>query len=141
MASPGLRQTTEVVVTGARIARRDKQIAAERVAAAPLAALSAGLPLAVIPYDPAAQLRAAAASGRTAEIQTLLAQGVSIDAPDADGDTALMQSIQADQPSAAALLRRRGANLDQKNLAGVSARDMAVARDDPELDRALGLGP
>jgi ankyrin repeat protein len=121
-----------VVVTGSRIARRDKQISAERLTA---------LQMEKTEYDPAARLRAAAASGHTAEIQDLLAHGVPVDAPDTDGDTALMQSIQADQPSAAALLRRRGASLDQKNLAGVSARDMATARDDPELDRALGLGP
>jgi hypothetical protein len=129
---PSAQKSIEVVVTGSRIARRDKQVSAERLTT---------LPLASTEYDPAARLRAAAASGRTAEIQSLLAQGVPIDAPDADGDTALMQSIQVDRPAAAALLLRRGANLDQKNLAGVSARDMATARDDPELDRALGLGP
>jgi hypothetical protein len=126
------QKSIEVVVTGSRIARRDRQVSAERLTT---------LPLARTEYDPAARLRAAAASGRTSEIQTLLAQGVPVDAPDADGDTALMRSIQVDRPAAAALLLRHGANLDQKNLSGVSARDMATARDDPELDRALGLGP
>jgi uncharacterized protein YjgD (DUF1641 family) len=50
-----------------------------------------------------------------------------------------MKAVQANQPAAAALLRRHGADLDQKNRAGVSARDMAGAMDDPELNRALGL--
>jgi len=89
--------------------------------------------------DQAARLRAAAADGRTAELETLLAQGVPVDAQDDDGTTALMKSIQADQPAAAALLRRHGANLDQKDRAGVSARDMARAKHDPELDQALRL--
>jgi len=88
--------------------------------------------------DPAVRLRAAAAIGLTAEIETLLAQGVPVDAPDRDGDTALMKAIQADRPAAAALLRKHGASLDRKNRAGVSARDMAGARADPALDEAIG---
>jgi ankyrin repeat protein len=73
------------------------------------------------------------------EIQALLAQGAPVDAADAQGDTALMQSVQADQPAAAALLRQHGANLDRKNRAGLSARDMAKTKNDPELNQALGL--
>ena len=92
-------------------------------------------------FDGAASLRAAAAAGRTAEIDALLARGVLVDAPDETGETALMKSIAAGQREAAALLRRHGASLDQKNRAGVSARDMAVLKDDAELDRALGLTP
>jgi hypothetical protein len=91
--------------------------------------------------DPAARLRAAAAAGRTEELAALLADGVPVDAPDADGETALMRSIRADRPAAAALLRRRGASLDRENHAGDSARDMARMIDDPELDQALGLAP
>jgi ankyrin repeat protein len=91
--------------------------------------------------ESAAKLRAAAAAGRIEDIGTLLAQGVPVDAADAKGDTALMESIQADQPAVAALLYQRGANLDQRNLAGLSARDMAKAKDDRVLDQALGLGP
>ena len=97
--------------------------------------------LAGLPPDQAARLRAAAAAGRTAEVKTLLARGVAVDAPDADGDTALMKSIQADQPATAALLRRHGASLDRENNAGESARAMATAKDDAALDRAIGLGP
>jgi hypothetical protein len=89
----------------------------------------------------AAKLRAAAAAGRTAELSALLDQGVPVDAPDADGETALMKSIQADQPAAAALLRRKGASLDRRNHEGDSARDMAAAMEDAEIDRALGLEP
>lgn len=93
------------------------------------------------PEQPAASLRAAAAAGRTAKIEALLAQGVPVDAPDADGDTALMKSVQADQPAAAALLRRHGASPDHRNRAGESARDMAAAKGDAELIQAIGLGP
>jgi len=94
-----------------------------------------------LPLDQAARLRAAAAAGRTDEVKTLLAQGVPVDAPDADGETALMKSIQADQPATAALLRRHGASLDRKDHAGESARDMATAKGDVALDRAVGLSP
>ena len=123
----------EVVVTGARIGRRD--------AAAPRAAL-AMKSAAVMPgsaEEQAASLRAAAAQGRTREMETLLAQGVPVDAADAAGTTALMKSIQADRPTAAALLRRHGASLEQRNRSGLSARDMAAAKDDPDLDQALDL--
>jgi len=91
--------------------------------------------------EQAERLRAAAAAGRTAEVEALLTQGVSVDAPDSDGETALMKSIEADHPAVAALLRRHGASLDARNHAGERAGDMALAKDDPELDAALGLGP
>jgi ankyrin repeat protein len=87
----------------------------------------------------AERLRAAAAAGRIAEIQALLAEGAPIDATDAEGNTALMESVEADQPAVVALLREHGASLDQKNRAGLCARDMAKAKDDPELNLALGL--
>ena len=92
-----------------------------------------------LPASDEARLRAAAAAGRTAEVQALLAQGVRVDAADADGDTALMQSIRADHPAAAALLRRHGASLERTNHAGQSARDLALAKPDAEIDEALGL--
>ena len=92
-------------------------------------------------FDEAARLRAAAAAGRTEEIEALLARGVAVDAPDADGDTALMKSIQADRPAVAALLRSHGASLDRANHAGDSARDMATAKGDAALNQALGLEP
>lgn len=87
------------------------------------------------------RLRAAAAAGRISDIEALLAEGAAIDVPDADGNTALMKSIQADRPAIAALLRRHGASLDRRNHAGESARDLARARADPALNRALGLEP
>ena len=93
------------------------------------------------PEDPAARLRDAAAAGRTAEIRSLLAKGAPIDAADDDGETALMKAVQANRPGAVALLRRRGANLDLKNHAGASARDMAASIADAKLNRALGLEP
>jgi hypothetical protein len=93
------------------------------------------------PSDQAARLRAAATAGRTAEVQALLARGVPVDGPDADGKTALMDSIQADRPAVAALLRRHGASLDAKDQSGESARDMATTKGDAALDQALGLAP
>ena len=74
-------------------------------------------------------------------MKTLLDQGAQVDAPDADGNTALMKSIQADHPAAAALLHRHGASLDSTNHAGERARDMAETVDDAKLNKALGLEP
>lgn len=93
-----------------------------------------------LPPDQAARLRAAAAAGRTAEVEDLLKQGAPVDAPDAAGDTALIKSLQAGHPAVAAALRRHGASLDHKNQAGESARDIATTKGDPELNRAIGLG-
>jgi hypothetical protein len=117
--------------------------ASVRALTAPPAAASPGAsePSARPPSDDPARLRAAAAAGRTAELEALLARGGAVDAPDADGETALMKSIQADHAAAAALLRRHGASLDRRNHAGVSARDMAAAIGDAELNQAVGLGP
>lgn len=89
--------------------------------------------------DASARLRAAAASGRTDQVGALLAGGLAVDAPDANGDTALMLSVRGGHPATAALLRRHGAGLDVRNHAGESARDMAAELDDPRMDRALGL--
>jgi hypothetical protein len=113
---------------------RDEAVEAQGAAAPAKVGSSAGLI-----SDQGARLRAAAAAGRTAEVKALLDRGVPVDAPDADGDTALMKSIRADHPAAAALLRRNGASLDHKNHAGESPRDMATAKGDPELNQALGL--
>jgi hypothetical protein len=110
-------------------------------AAPPAAALSRFESSAGTTSDQAARLRAAAAAGRTTELEALLEHGVPVDAPDADGNTALMKSIQADHPAATALLRRHGARLDRKNRAGESARDMATDKGDAELNQAVGVGP
>jgi len=88
-----------------------------------------------------ARLHAAAAAGRLAELTSLLAQGTPVDAPDSEGETALMKAVQANRPAAADFLVRHGANLDRANRAGVSARDMAISINDPQLNRALGLEP
>jgi ankyrin repeat protein len=87
----------------------------------------------------AARLRDAAAGGRISEIAALLAQGAAVDAADAEGETALMKAVKANHAPAVALLRRRGADPDLKNLAGTSPRDMAARIGDPDLDRALGV--
>jgi len=88
-----------------------------------------------------AELHAAAGAGRAAEVQDLLDRHVPVDSADANGETALMKSVRADQPATAALLIRYGASLDKKNNAGVSARDLAKQVNDPALKRALGLQP
>ena len=85
------------------------------------------------------QLRAAAAAGRTREVEELLNRQIPVDVADANGETALMKSIRADQPVTAALLIRHGASLDKKNKAGLSARDLAMQINDPALNHALGL--
>lgn len=87
------------------------------------------------------RLRAAAEAGTVDEITALLAEGARVDAPDRDGDTALMKAIQSRRPAAAALLLRRGASLERTNRAGQSARDMAERTGDADLNRALGLAP
>jgi ankyrin repeat protein len=133
-ASPGA--IDEVVVTSSRLARRD--VSGPLAAAA---ARSGATPVAAVLTDPGARLRAAAAAGRTPEIERLLAAGAPIDAADAEGNTALMISIQVGRPEAAALLRRHGASLDQKNRAGLSARNMAISKADPALLQAVGLEP
>jgi hypothetical protein len=92
-------------------------------------------------FDPGAKLRTAATAGRTSDLEALLARGAPVDAADADGDTPLMKSIEADQPAAAALLRQHGASLDRQNHAGESARDMARDKGDADLNQALGLNP
>ena len=89
--------------------------------------------------DPAQRLRAAAASGRTVEVENLLARGVPIDAPDADGDTALMKAVTVGHWRTVAVLRRHGASLDRKNRAGRSVRDIAESMDNDEAGQALGL--
>ena len=122
----------EITVTAAR---RSSAFAAPRAA---LGRFAASL---TRPADQAARLRAAAAAGRTAEVESLLGQGVPVDVPDADGDTALIKSVRADHPAAAASLRRHGASLDHANNAGESARDIARAKGDAALDQAIGLGP
>jgi hypothetical protein len=92
-------------------------------------------------FDQATRLREAAEAGQTAEVESLLDQGAPVDAPDAEGNTALIKSVQADHPAAAAALSRHGASLDHKNHAGESARDIAAAKEDAALNEALGLGP
>jgi hypothetical protein len=131
-AKAGGETQETVVVTGSRVQRREYAAPAPVIAGA----------LQSKATDGPVRLRAAAAAGRTAEIEALLAQGVPVDAADETGETALMKSVAAGQRDAAALLRRHGANLDQKSRAGVSARDLAADKADADLDQALDLsGP
>jgi len=135
---PALRIAPDVGVEGL-VMHRAEAPAADRgmAAAAPMAQAQAP----ASPTDRTARLHAAATAGDLAELANLLAEGTPVDAPDSEGETALMKSIQANRPAAAALLRRHGASLDRTNRAGISARDMATSIDDPQLNRALGLNP
>lgn len=132
-------EISELVVTAERRAPADAAVSANRVAK-PMDPGALAAPAPVLSGE-AERLRAAAAAGRTAELAALLAKGVPVDAANDQGETALMKSVQADQPAAAALLRRRGASLDLKNAAGQSAREMALGIGDTKLDRALRLDP
>ncbi|HZZ87304.1 MAG TPA: hypothetical protein VFE13_03125 [Caulobacteraceae bacterium] len=128
----------ELVVTGQRDMRRGRNGGFAAPADEPLVKSEGA---AASRAELGVRLRAAAAAGRTAELDALLRQGAPVDAPDAAGDTALMLSLRADHAAAAAALRRRGASLERRNHAGESARDIAAARSDPALDRALGTAP
>jgi hypothetical protein len=111
-------------------------------AAAPALRTDAAKPMGELGTKPGFdELRAAARAGRIAEVQELLDRHILVDSTDADGETALMKSVRADQPATAALLIRHGASLDKKNNAGFSARDIATQVNDPALKRALGLQP
>jgi hypothetical protein len=113
-------------------------------AAAPAPALrtDAAKPMGELGTNPGfEELRAAAGAGRTAEVQELLDRHIPVDNADADGETALIKSVRADQPATAALLIRNGASLGKKNNAGFSARDLATQVNDPALKRALGIEP
>jgi hypothetical protein len=156
---PAASSVGEIVVTGGRAEKataandvasgdaRDETVTvtasrrSSAFAAPPAAALGRFAASPARPADQAARLRAAATAGRTAEVESLLHQGAPADAPDANGDTALIKSVQADHPAAAAALRRHGASLDHRNNAGESARDIAAAKGDAALDQAIGLGP
>ncbi len=113
---------SEIVVTGSKRERGVRATAAARS-----------------PADMGRVLREVAARGRARDVERLLDRGAPIDAADEAGETALMKAIQARKPAIAGLLLRRGASLDVKNRAGVSARDMARAVGDAELNAALGL--
>jgi len=140
----------EVVVTGSRIARRDLAPAPGFMAQKSDAAAQSpetragevvvtGVRIGRRDLAQAARLRAAAADGRTGEVEALLAQGVPVDAPDRNGTTALMMSILADQPTSIVVLRLHGASVDRKDHAGRSAKDIAADQHDPEIDEAIAL--
>jgi len=131
-APPPTNEVNEMVATGSR--REAPPGGAQRASRA-MAAEKASADT----DNRIAKLLAAALAGRTGEVRSLLAAGVPVDAPDEAGETALMKSIEGKHPVVAELLRRHGADLDLRNHAGVSARDMAAAVGDPQLDKALDL--
>lgn len=144
LVPPSLRE--EAAASRGRMAEEGRSIAPQQNAAAAFApALRRAQPAAraastpPAPGDLAARLRAAAAAGEVAEVEALLGKEVPIDAPDAAGETALMKAVRAARPAVVALLRKRGASVTRVNAAGETAANLAAARRDPALDRALGL--
>jgi type IV secretory pathway VirB10-like protein len=137
----GRRASADAVTAQNATRSAEKATLDPALAGAPAASMARPDSSADLSSDQASRLRAAAAAGRTTTVDALLAQGAPIDAADPDGNTALMDAIKADHTAAAASLRRHGASLDRRNDAGESARDMATAKGDAALDRALGLAP
>jgi len=89
--------------------------------------------------DPGAGLRAAAAAGRLADLRRLLALGAPVDASDDVGDTPLILAIRANHPDAAAILVRHGADLDHRDHAGDTPRNLVAGRGDAAMEKALRL--
>ncbi len=84
-----------------------------------------------------AVLRRAAAAGRTADVEAALDRGAPVDAPDENGDTALILSVRGGHVATTALLRRRGADPERSNVAGDSAAALATASGDVRLQEAV----
>lgn len=85
----------------------------------------------------AVALRRAAAAGRTEEVEVALSRGAPVDAPDVNGDTALILSVRGAHTATAALLRSHGADPERKNLAGMSATALASGSGDAKLEDAV----
>ena len=139
-ADAGQTTLQETVVTAQRRSARLSAVPTTTVAS-DANSLDKATSLTALRLHQAGRLRAAAAAGRAGEVEQLLDQDTPIDASDDDGETALMKSVEADHPGVAAILRQHGASLDVKNRSGVSARDIATAKGDAELEKALGLAP
>ncbi len=76
----------------------------------------------------------AADRGRAGSVQALLAAGAKVDARNAVGDTPLICAVRHGHLDVSRLLLAAGANYRQRNERRESARELAAARHDPELD-------
>lgn len=78
-----------------------------------------------------------AAEGRTKEIETLITQGVSIDMPGPNGETALMMTCRNNQLQTAVFLLGHGADLTKKTKKGHDAADIAKLHGNAEIEKLL----
>jgi hypothetical protein len=70
-------------------------------------------------------------------LRWLLTQGASLDAPSANGTTALMMAAREGRYETALLLIERGANVNARNENNVSALDFAQRNNDTRLVERL----
>lgn len=82
--------------------------------------------LQVAAADLAPRLLAAAAAGKTAEVESLLGQGAPIEAHDKDGRTPLMLAAQHGQAETVRLLIAKGASATARDKNGLSAYGLAM---------------
>ncbi len=72
------------------------------------------------------QVLAAAAAGKTAEVETLLSQGAPLEAHDKDGRTPLMLAAQRGHEQTVRLLLAKGARADARDNSGFTAYGLAL---------------
>jgi len=89
------------------------------------------------PNPQEASLFKAAGGGDVAQVQQLLAQGVNVDARDANGDTALLWAADKGQAAAAQLLIADGANINAKGDRDLTALILAQDEGHPAVTKLL----
>ena len=92
---------------------------------------------AATPVPIAVRFLAAVRAGQLDDIDALLAQGASVNARDASGNTALMIALGERQVTAARKLLERGADANLVNRDGVNALQIAIRMDLPEIVKIL----
>jgi hypothetical protein len=91
--------------------------------------------------DPSGQLLSAAASGKTAEVEALLARGAQIEAADKDGRTPLMLAAGHNRAAAVKLLLSKGANPEARDRQGWTAYGLALLAGHSPHEDVLQLLP
>ncbi len=87
--------------------------------------------------DEVEQLFEAMGKGAVAQVEKLLARGVSPDCRDNEGKTALMRAAEDGNPALVAVLIRHGANVNALDADGETALMKAVAGNHPEIAKLL----
>lgn len=93
----------------------------------------------VVKTPPSIELRLfqAVEKGNLEEVKTLLGQGVSINAKDSLGNSALMKAVDEEEIELAKFLLQKGANVNLRNTMGETALYRAVYRGNLELVKLL----